>query len=440
MKKTLFFKLMSLYLVFANNVFSFENGQKVCMVGNSITHTGRYFGNIVNFYATRYPDKYIEFYNCGIGGDNATKILKRLDKDILSKNPDWITLKTGMNDSNVFTDSISQNKAFDLYKETYSKILDRFKQNKLKVILICPSIYDETLKGVEIPSMIGRNNLIHRFAQFDIEMAKKYGYQYVDFWTPLQNINSEKQKKDSTFTIVGKDRVHPKEPGHLIMTYTFLKVIGTSSVISSICIDAKNKKQVLVDNGNITNLKFSGDEIAFDFLANSLPYIVPDSAKKALQYVPFMAELNNEKFMVNNLDQGLYDLFIDKQLVGTYSSVELETGVNLADNSKTPQYKQAVDVCKAGDKYRNKCTDRQNISYVEYNYLQPKGLVNDVTAAKAFIAEQLKSKLIKMNYASFYIDNIDNVKVIEKEISSLREGIYKINKPVVHKYKLVKHL
>ena len=76
----------------------FASGDTVALVGDSITHGGAYPDYLYLFYATRFPQRKITFFNCGISGDTADGTLKRLDGDVLSHKPMVATLMLGMND------------------------------------------------------------------------------------------------------------------------------------------------------------------------------------------------------------------------------------------------------------------------------------------------------------------------------------------------------
>lgn len=87
---------------FANEALAqfplFKDGDRVCFIGNSITMNGRYHNYIELFYATRFPERKIEFFNCGISGDVAGGMLARMNSDILRHKPNRAVLMVGMND------------------------------------------------------------------------------------------------------------------------------------------------------------------------------------------------------------------------------------------------------------------------------------------------------------------------------------------------------
>jgi len=55
----------------AQNLPKFKDGDKICFIGNSITHGGTYHTFLQFYMATRFPNVKLEFYNAGISGDVA---------------------------------------------------------------------------------------------------------------------------------------------------------------------------------------------------------------------------------------------------------------------------------------------------------------------------------------------------------------------------------
>ena len=76
----------------------FQNNDTICLVGDSITHSGTYHSHIFLYHSTRHPLMRLRFVNCGISGDSASGMLGRLNQDVFSNNPTVVTLSAGMND------------------------------------------------------------------------------------------------------------------------------------------------------------------------------------------------------------------------------------------------------------------------------------------------------------------------------------------------------
>ena len=61
----------------------FADGSVIALIGDSITHGGRWHRYVAEYIATRFPDRSIRFLNGGIAGDSASGVLTRLDRDDL---------------------------------------------------------------------------------------------------------------------------------------------------------------------------------------------------------------------------------------------------------------------------------------------------------------------------------------------------------------------
>ncbi len=338
----------------------FQSGDTVCWVGDSITHGGSYHAVVELFYATRFPDRNIRYYNTGIGGDRASGIMSdekyRLDVDILAHKPTVATIMLGMNDVNRGDYGPDQTgpeieekhqRNLDLYDQSMRKLMDALTKAGARLILIQPSIYDQTttLPGAG-PNTFGSNDAIGKCALKIEGWAKEYHAGIVNFYGEMNEINLREQKKDPNYTLVGRDRVHPGPVGHFVMAYTFLKAQNLPADVASISIDAKKEQAVAAVNGEVRHIRKSSTGVEFDAFEKSLPMVVPADATPALELVPFMSELNRETLTVSGLAKGEYVLKIDGEEVGSFSDASLTKGVNLAENAKTPQYQQAAAATK----------------------------------------------------------------------------------------------
>ena len=80
------------------DVPQFQDGERVCFIGDSITHAGTYHSYIYLYYLTRFPDRNIRMWNKGVSGNTAKSVLDRFATDIATVKPTVSTLMLGMND------------------------------------------------------------------------------------------------------------------------------------------------------------------------------------------------------------------------------------------------------------------------------------------------------------------------------------------------------
>jgi lysophospholipase L1-like esterase len=365
---------------------AFKAGDRWCAVGDSITHGGLYHADIYLFHATRFPKQRIELFNCGISGDSAWGALKRIQGDILSNKPTVASIMLGMNDvgRNLYNKGTGgpqveeqRKRAIDGWATNMRKLAEGLKAAGVRMIFITPSIFDQTVvfpgtndSGLVGPDAVGVNTGLGEMAKRVVEMAREFDSPVVDFHGPMSKLNAEQQKSDPAFTIVGKDRVHPGPVGHLVMAYLFLKAQGVPQYVSNVVIDAAAGKATETQNGKLENLKATADAVSFTLAANALPFPIDGGARPALKLVPFMEELNQEQLQVSGLKPGAYELLIDDVPVQACSVEELAAGINLAENTKTPQYQQAVKVQQLNQKRASLVSEKvRGVAYIEIGFL-----------------------------------------------------------------------
>jgi lysophospholipase L1-like esterase len=321
----------------ASSASQFQAGDRWCAIGDSITHTGFYTHYIYLFYATRFPDRPIDFFNCGSAGDTAKGTVSRLQKDILRHHPTVATIMLGMNDvrrgfySSKFNAPDAQaqrDAAIDVHVDSMRTLAEQLKAAGVRLIFITPSIFDDTvdLKNERNP---GVNAALGRCAENVKKLASEFNASLVDFHGPMSRLNLEQQKLNPKFTLIGPDRIHPKEMGSFVMAYLFLKAQGVSPFVADVVEEAAGKS-----------------EVSFTYSASSLPFPVPDECAEALKLVPFTEDLNQERLRVANLPPGKYKLLIDDQPIESFTATELQQGINLATRTNTPQYQQALAVAR----------------------------------------------------------------------------------------------
>ena len=334
----------------------FQFGDRWCVLGDSITRSGQYHRYIELFYLTRFPALKVDVINCGISGDTAPGALKRLQRDCLDAKPTVVSVMLGMNDRSGST-------------ETYDKAMRQLTQSLIdagaKVILVTPSIFDDTA-DLAVANSPGCGAILAGFSNRVRAIADEFKLPVVDFNGPMTVINAEQQKRNPKFTIVGGDRVHPTQPGHLVMAYEFLKAQGLSGLVSRITIDAATGKAGPLENCTVDKLEVRDSEIRFACLENALPCPVEDKATPALDLVPFNQEFNQEILTVRGLATGDYELSIDGKGIRKLTAAELADGVNLAGEPNTPQVQQSLAVLAALQKKWDIVARLRNLAYCEH--------------------------------------------------------------------------
>nr|WP_319510290.1 SGNH/GDSL hydrolase family protein [uncultured Draconibacterium sp.] len=437
------------------NIPPFKSGERVVFVGNSITHGGYYHSFIWLYYMTRFPEMPISIMNAGVGGDTAGDIKERLEDDIFSKNPTYMTMTFGMNDVGYYdfykddAQEIAERqikKSFDHYQTIEKRMQDATEVTK---VIIGGSPYDETSK-IESDIFPTKNAALLKVNDFLQASAKENNWGFVDFAHPMMEIDRREQKKDSLFNLEGGDRIHPDNDGHMVMAYIFLKAQGLAGKkVAEIAIDAKAENINVAENCKISNLKADGKGISFNYKAKALPYPVDSivrgwgskkSQKDALKLIPFTKEFNQELLKVDGLANGMYQLNIDGQLIEKFSSSDLAKGVNMAELTNTPQYRQATEIMLLNENRIEIERRFRDYAWMQFSFLQGKDLLfaNNQEALDT-ISANWDDAFVRGNFGIYQQAQYPEIRQVwQDEIDLIVKTIYSINKPVDRKIELIK--
>lgn len=426
----------------------FKKGDRVCFIGNSITHNGEYHHNILQYFVTRYPNMPLSFFNAGIKGDVTGGILKRIKTDVLIHNPTHAVIMIGMNDvqrelygknptQNV--DTLTKRKqALELYSKNLNEIVQILISKKIKVILQKPSAYDQTTT-IKYPNNFGVNDALIECGKTMQLLASKFNLPIVDYNTIMTNIALQQQAKSTNFTLTVNDRVHPNSTGHFIMSYQFLKTFNKNALVSKTVVDVNNIQDKKANQNSVVSaISYANNIVKFSVKENALPFPIADNQQQALNLVAFTNELNNQVLQVNNLPKGNYQLLIDSAFIANFSNEELKNGVNLANYKTTPQNKQAVEVRKMLEKLWDNEASFRAVAFVENMYLQNFAQRNNLVATKKYLDSLYNAKFKGQAYFSNafakYLTYKNQLSTLLQQADSLRNEAYKLAKPIVHTF------
>jgi lysophospholipase L1-like esterase len=433
-----------------NKALKFEANDRVAFIGNSITHSGQYHSIIYLYYITRFPDKKITIFNNGISGDVAGDVLKRFDKDISVESPNVATIDLGMNDvqRNLYTENSNDNlaekaNARKLYIANIDKLISLLEKQHVKIILLIPSRFDQSVKS-ETPNKPRVNDALKGYGLIlDSIYSARHLSGIVNFNSIMDSVSLIRQKNNPAFTLNGGDRIHPQYDGHFIMAYQFLKAQGAQPYVSKLVINYKSKSVKQIINGNIEKLKVLTNKISFSLKEKAIPF--PLSAySKDTSLVPFSQMFNQEIVAVNNLKPNtLYRLSIDGIQIGRYSGLVFNSGINIALNTLTPQQHQAEKLAKLNEQRNALLQTMRDVLLIKLRTLPSN--VDDLTynERKEYLDKKLENSKGKSSFGYFksmteiYLKNYQQINSLDMQAKSIVEELYRLNKPISHKYEIV---
>jgi lysophospholipase L1-like esterase len=192
------------------------DGQKLAFLGDSITQFGwdkptGYVKEVVSGLET--CGIKVTPVPAGISGNTSTDMLGRLENDVLSKKPDWMTLSCGVNDVWHGANGV----ALDKYKETISAILDRAKAMGIRVMILTSTVIGEDLPNPNNVKLAEYNNFLR-------SAAKERGLPIADLNADMQTLIKEGNKPGTNLLTV--DGVHMNDAGNRMMARGILAAFG----------------------------------------------------------------------------------------------------------------------------------------------------------------------------------------------------------------------
>ena len=141
-----------------------KSGEKVAFMGDSITEGG--WGN---------PKGYVrlviaglaangvtaEPIPAGVGGHKSNDMLGRLDRDALSKKPQWMTLSCGVNDVWHGANGVP----LDKYKENITQIVEKCAAAGVKPVILTATVIHEKLDNTENGKLAAYNDFLRELAK-----------------------------------------------------------------------------------------------------------------------------------------------------------------------------------------------------------------------------------------------------------------------------------
>jgi lysophospholipase L1-like esterase len=405
-----------------------KDGDTVVFLGDSITHQCLYTQYVEDYYYTRYPKLHIHFHNSGVGGDTAKDALDRFDGDVAAFKPKYVTILLGMNDGRY---TRYDQAIFDTYQKDMTTVLDKIAALGATAIPMTPTMFDSRSSKIrknvnaETKEMY-YNGVLSLFGSWLREQALDRGLGFVDMWSPLDDLTLRKRKVDADWTMI-PDAVHPAFTGQVVMATAIIEDMVPHTIVSAITIDEeKGKIAAHPARATVSNLTKTDKGVAFDALAESLPWVLTPEAEDGYKLSTAGHHHSNEKLTVRDLAPGKYDLKIDGQSVGTFTDGQFAFGVELEANAKTPEYQQALKVATLNKQRTDEAMHPLRDLWRDLK-VKRRGLATAKPEAAAAVKEA---------FDTWYAEFPARVDAAVAKVRGFEEQIYQANQPTVHHYEV----
>lgn len=209
-----------------------QPNDKVLFIGDSITDAERqrpngeglrgalgqgYVSKVDALLQATYPELLIRVVNQGESGNTVRDLKNRWQRDVLDKNPDWLSIMIGINDVWRQFDLPWQTENHVLpeeYKATLEGLVSQARPKLKGLVLMTPYF-------IEPNRADGMRARMDEYGKIVRELAEKYDAAFVDVQAAFDAVLAHYHPATLAW-----DRVHPTQAGHMIIARAFLKAVG----------------------------------------------------------------------------------------------------------------------------------------------------------------------------------------------------------------------
>ncbi len=383
--------------------FFFQPNDRIVFLGDSITEQYQYSTDIELYLTTRFPNGNMTFLNAGIGGDTAGGGAGRFKGQVLDEKPTAVTINFGMNDGGYGKFNPASNKNF---VDKTDAMLKMAHDAKVRVALLSPNAVDRRNKSNGAEYVETQKQFYAPLAG----LAEKHGFPFVDQYA-ITRAATDRMEKDDPMAkkyVPYPDGFHTGPPGGLLMAHAILTGLKAPAKVSDVIVGSDS--DTIATGCKVTDATVSPTGATFTRTDEALPMPIQKDWLPMLPYTNELKDLNWYGLAVKGLKDGTYTIGIDGVAVGKFSAKELDAGVNLGNLTSGPIFDQGSKVLQA-------INEKNRIVYGRFRGILLGGdsYWNTAPGLKRR-AEELARR--------------------RDEIDAAQAEIYKLAKPVPHKFEV----
>ncbi len=300
-------------------------GDRVVLLGDSITVAHTWTRNVEAFLRLRHPEVPLTFINAGIGGHTAQDGLNRLERDVLSQSPTVVVVNFGMNDAGYPLDVDG-----GAFERNMATLLARLRERGVRLVVWA----EPTPCDVEgLPRRHKTRQRDERLVALSAHvLSRPQGetLRVVPWRTPV--LEAMASWRSATGDSLVPDRIHPSAPAHGVMAAQVLRGLGYGLATPAVKSRVEKGRLWTRLGGKESSVPFDGTSPVTVDLAGAVPPVpfVATSGEAAKLGNADVAQLRALPWKVAGLPaEQQYRVAVGTEEVGTFSGAELAAGVDL---------------------------------------------------------------------------------------------------------------
>jgi lysophospholipase L1-like esterase len=211
--------LLCCLVAHAADEVAIKSGQKLAFLGDSITQFGNdkpsgYVRLVIS--GLKANDIDVTPIPAGISGHTSRDMIARIDRDVIKKKPDWMTLSCGVNDVWHGANGVD----LPNYKKNITDMVDRAQAAGIKVMLLTSTMIGEDQSNTNNQKLIPYNDFLR-------DLAKQKGCLLADLNADMQAaVIAAGGGQPGSINMLTVDGVHMNPAGNVMMATGILKSFG----------------------------------------------------------------------------------------------------------------------------------------------------------------------------------------------------------------------
>lgn len=148
-----------------------KTGEKIAFLGDSITQAGNRKNGYISLTMEALKNEGLQLTHvpAGKAGNKSNNMLARLEKDVISKDPNWMVLSCGVNDVWHYTLVLGKNKfegvSLEDYKKNITEIIEKAEAADIKVLILTSTMIGEDPEKETNKKLIPYNDFLREIAK-----------------------------------------------------------------------------------------------------------------------------------------------------------------------------------------------------------------------------------------------------------------------------------
>lgn len=203
--------------------------KRVVFLGDSITQAGAQPGGYISLMRESLAgagfSNAIELVGAGISGNKVPDLQKRLDTDVLAKNPDLVFVYIGINDVWHWSHPCCKDKQGGTTKENYEAglrdIVKRIQAKGAKIVMCTPTVIGEKADGTN-PS----DKMLDEYAAITRKVARENNLPVCDLRQAFISYLKIKNKDNVSKGVLTSDEVHLNATGNAFIALQMMPFLA----------------------------------------------------------------------------------------------------------------------------------------------------------------------------------------------------------------------